>query len=682
MINKEDFWYAGRFARRSGAQGTVDVLAADKDGKWELINAPRKLFPKTGQVEISGIGATTLRPGDWLAFQVASHTRPRGPSYRITAHRMLPRYLDMTQLGTLEAARALFVHEGWANEQQAGHWAIRFSEKKIAVLDLARERDGKLRTTALSVRQVSCYEFSPEFVVPEPIGDDPTSLCDLGSSLPISKHDWSTDADYIRHVITSLAGVSDPRLEEIIAWLELHRDEKTGKVSATGANQEKAFEALRSGELADRLSADKKLMTEYLAAVRNDPVIAKVVIEAAGQAASNSQDAAVAALKQELSVEFDRKRTQQDAELDARRASLERAQDEQLNKRAIDLEGALSARIASKEHNAEAAAAARREKIEADISKLSADRDELAAKCNELRSEGETLHSQNVTLSTENSALKRRASIEANTQKEAVFAELPRIQAHALEISHLHSEISRHEMLTDKGKTLMEHFLSFILAGELPILYGREVEDFTLIAEALVASGQLIPFEADETVITPEDIWSRPGSGMASLVARAANIARSENTTFLVQLNRIDRSGARLWYPGLATLTRRGLLPRRLLLFATLENAASEEAKALSDKACRMKIEDAIAPGASLVAPGILSGRPAFHLDPGMRDDDLSPCISLLPQIASSGLDVASSMRVARVISEAGKICGGDRKSTLIIAKAFATSANLFRTNN
>ena len=49
--------------------------------------------------------------------------------------------------------------------------------------------------------------------------------------------------------------------------------------------------------------------------------------------------------------------------------------------------------------------------------------------------------------------------------------------------------------------------------------------------------------------------------------------------TFLVQLRGIERSAARAWYPALAALARRGLLPRRLLLFATVIDPVSKEAQ-------------------------------------------------------------------------------------------------------
>ena len=72
----------------------------------------------------------------------------------------------------------------------------------------------------------------------------------------------------------------------------------------------------------------------------------------------------------------------------------------------------------------------------------------------------------------------------------------------------------------------MERFAAFLLAGELPVLEGDQADDFALVAEALMAAGRLVPFDVDATILTPEDLWSRPGSGIVSPVAQACASAR------------------------------------------------------------------------------------------------------------------------------------------------------------
>jgi hypothetical protein len=190
-----------------------------------------------------------------------------------------------------------------------------------------------------------------------------------------------------------------------------------------------------------------------------------------------------------------------------------------------------------------------------------------------------------------------------------------------------------------------------------------------------------VPFDTDSTILTPEDIWSRPGSGIASPIAQAAQRALSADETFLVQLRGIERSAARAWYPALAALSRRGLLPRRLLLFATVVDTASEEAQALPEDSCRMRIEGAVEDGAALVSPSLLGFGPlstAFNLDPGDRAVNLSAALVVLPQL-DVDMDVASSLRVARIAVEASRMRPDDNEAALIAAREFCKAVRLGR---
>jgi hypothetical protein len=655
---------------------------------WESIKKPRKLFPKLGQVEMVGAAASKLRPGDWLAFQLAD-SRPEILSLKISAHRVMPRYVDIAATGSIEDARALFANEGWDGGRQAGHWAVRFAPDGMLVLDLAREHGDRLRVTASALQRVPHYNFDSRCIIPEPGIERPVELYDLGDTEPLALHDWSPDADYIAHVVRSLAGEGDPRLADLIAWLELHRDERTGRVSATGADYENAFEAIRSGELAARLSADKTLMAAYLAAVRDDPVIAQIVAHAAAQVSAHEREAVIAALRSELAADREIEKARQDGELKKRESRLEDELQERMRQRTLALETELEFRLVAATKEVEARAAATNEVIKAETAEINCERDVILAERDKLRLEASQLADDVAAL-----AEKRRAAQEEIAHLSLTVAALaPRSQAPvqalaqlpeahaargaALTIEGLGAEISRVGLLTDHGKALMERFAAFMLAGELPVLAGGQADDFALVAEALMAAGRLVPFEADVTILTPEDIWSRPGSRVQSPVAQAADRAQNVGETFLVQLRGIERSAARAWYPALAALTRRGLLPRRLLLFATVTDTTSEEGQALPGDACRMVIENAIATGAALVAPSMLStgfASIAFLLDPGNRPDDLSSAMATLPELGTD-IDIAMSLRVARVAVEASRLRPDDKAAALAAARDFCTAA-------
>ena len=121
-----------------------------------------------------------------------------------------------------------------------------------------------------------------------------------------------------------------------------------------------------------------------------------------------------------------------------------------------------------------------------------------------------------------------------------------------LKVKDFTAEVSRVPVLTQRGKVLMERFLTLMLAGELPILEGGQAEDFLLVAEVLIAADRLIPCQMDSTILTADDIWYRPGSSVASPVAQASILAMDGQGTFLVQLRSIELSAARAWYPALA----------------------------------------------------------------------------------------------------------------------------------
>ncbi|WP_448208671.1 hypothetical protein [Azospirillum sp. sgz302134] len=600
----------------------------------------------------------------------------------------MPRYVDMTTLGSVEAARVFLSSEGWVDSRQPGHWAVRFTVDRLLVLDLARGHGDILRATGSGLQRVLCYDFDAARIISEPAIPEPGFLYDPGETAPQGVYDWSADADYIARVVRSLAGASDPRLEELIAWLELHRDDVTGQVSATGADPVKAFEALRSGEFAARLSTDKAVMEAYFSAVRDDPAVARVVADAAAQAAARDRESVFAALRSELAADLQAEKERQDDELKQRERELQKALEQRVSARGAALERELKDRLAALAQETEAQTAARNEALTAEIAALTKDRDSILAERDGLQAEAARLADDISGLLerrrlAEDEVSRLSSTIMAMTQRVEVptraLVHLPGTNDNrgaVLTVERLAAEILRTALLTPNGKVLMERFAALLLSGELPVLEGAQADDFALMAEALMAAGRLVVFNADETILTPEDLWSRPGSGIASPIAQASQRAQDGEETFLVQLRGIERSAARAWYPALAAHARRGLLPRRLLLFATVINSESEEAQALPHDAYRMNIEGAVVPNASLVAPSLLGFGPAsvaFQLDPGKRLEDLSPALPVFPEL---GVDIslAMSLRVARVTMETLRLRPGDHTTALTAAKEFCNA--------
>jgi hypothetical protein len=585
----------------------------------------------------------------------------------------------------------MFATEGWEADKggQAGHWAIRFVEDRIIVVDLVRGKDERFRVSPSSLAHVPSYEFVADHVISEPAVVDSQGLYDLKDLTAVAHHDWSLDADYIAHVIRSLLGENDRRLEDLINWLEPHTDKRTGQVSATGADPDKAYEAIRSGELARRLKADKALMKAYLSAVRDDPTIAKLVSEAAGQVAADERERIAAAIKSELTNEFERNRKQLDKELRERRRSQEEELEQSLEKRRVESEREFRDKIASSKQEADEQINAIKQALAVETISVTRERELIVEEQERLRAEANGIVQEIAELverrrvaQDEVSQLLSSISAQSRTKERPQSRNIMRLPdagdvcSTPITVEALTGQISRATLLTPDGKLLMEKFAVLMLAGELPVLEGQQVEDFVLIAESLMAADCLVPFDIDSTILTAEDIWSRPGSGVPSQVAQASTRAEDAGVTSLVQLRGIERSAARAWFPALAALTRRGLLPRRLMLFATILDPDADEAKALPSDVCRLKIQNAIVPGASLVAAGVFGSGPgsvAFQLDPGNRAKDLSPALAVFAEIGVD-VSVAMSLRIARVTLEALRLRAGDHASALAAARHLCNS--------
>lgn len=676
-------WYIGRLNRRRGTRAPVDVVAVEGTDGWEAIDNPRRLFPKVGQVEFVGPQAVERSAGEWLAFQVVEDGRPGARQIRIGAHRFLSLFADVSDLGSIEAARFLFTREGWAGASDPGHWAIQFSADRFLALHLDRAQDGRLRCTERSLGKIPCLAFDPAKLKPEPVAETPRLLYDAGDAVPLAFHDWSAGADYVAHVVRALAGANDPRLPELITWLELHRDDVTGRVSAIGTDHELAFEALRSGELAARLSADREVMADYFAAVRDDPQVAEALAHAIAREVENARADVRAALERELTEEIDTRRAEATAEITASQetaeAELQARMAEREREAAAELERQLAERSAAgadEIREQREAASTALDAVRADVAKLISERDTVGGEVSGLREEA-ARHEEAARV-----AASRLSAVEGQIASAAGRAAMISRPLAVVPSSDGGERIDRAELgrriagcvlLTPTGKQSMAAFAAYLFAGEVPILDGPGVEDFVLVAEALLAAGRLVPFDADPTVITAEDLWSRPGSSFPSQVAQAASQA-AEGRTFLVQLRGIDRSGARVWHPALAALARRGMLPRPLLLFATLTDSASEEAQALPPGTCRMTIEAAVVEAAALVAPSLLGGAVnaiASYVEPGAFPADLSSTTAVLASLGDAELDLATAMRVARIAIEAAAIAPDNVDAMLTASQRF-----------
>lgn len=675
--------FVGRFVRKQGNFGTVAVVGRMDAGQVETLTDPKRLFPKDGLVETQGVFHARLARGDWVEFDLVRNSRPRAPAYRATHLRRLARYAVLPE-STIAGYRVLLTKEGWRGESRAGTWALRIAGDRLLVVDLELGKDGALRIPRKLAREVHWSEYRDGLIVQLPVegGTEQVFVGDFGSVS--GSYDWSEEADHVARVIRSLSDANDPRLADLIAWLELHHEEGTGRVFAAAADHEAAEAALRSGELAERLRADKDLMAAYVEAAQLDDAVREAISawtrEGHGAEAARLReelDGEIAEtrvrLEAELSVEIARKQSEAfaavtagaEAAAEARRAELERnvreveaemaerfsALDKQFAERRTLLESeAAQHRQATGDAAAEAKAAkAALDQVRADEAEA---RERLAGtvvEIDRLLAIGGRLEAASTPAASAGPDIAQTQGVRHNFPEQPLVPAAKKAQA-----------IDHQVFLTESGKDTMRRLATLLLAGELPILIGDDKAGLLRLAEALFCPGRSALIEADPTIISIDDLWARAGSGAPTALALATQAAAAGGAV-LVVINAIERSGARFWLPALADALRRGSLPRGLLVCCTIDDGEHDEVAALPKDIQTVETRGALAENVYLAGPTLLSP-PKLELttlDPGPPPGDLSAANGLLATLGFK-LSLDQGMRVARMVLEATALFGDD----------------------
>ncbi|MDR6710176.1 hypothetical protein J2X73_004581 [Novosphingobium sp. 1748] len=678
--------YAGRFVRKQGQYGTVAVVGYKRPDGVDTIAEPKRIFPKDGVVETQGLGHHAgLAPGDWVEFDVVKNTRFRAPEYKVHNLKRLPRYAVLPE-SSIPGYRVLLTGEGWSGDARPGLWAFRLSGDMVIVVDMECGKDGRLRVSRNSARDVKCYRFRSESVTRLDSGAASDSVFLAPGGGELASFDWSDEADHIARVVRSLAGVNDPRFTDIITWLDLHHEEGTGRVSAASGDKEAPLEALRSGELAARLRADRELMEVYLAAALQDNAVRDAVAEYAKEGHGAEWDRLRAEMIEQIAAE----KTQQLEVLLAEMAAERKAAVDRIDKELAEHEAA-----------ERAAAESRVEAIRRDVSKrvvavesgFTARQDELEKSLGERKWElerairEETRHLEEVQAKLSAAEVEREDLLgevdKARTQLTEAKIEIDRALAIAARLGPTdqatrapenvsrvggivrsfpkHPQvdaavkgdlIERHVMLSDRGKDALRSLVIMLLAGEVPILGGDQVTDLLRVAESVICPGRFVSIEADPTLISPDDLWFRPGSGAPTMLASAAEAAR--DGAVLVVIRGIERSGARFWLPALAEALRGGGLPRGLFVCCSVQDREHDEVAALPGDVPQLEVSGIFRPGAPTAGPSLLTHpRIDFEtLDPGPMPSDLSAANQIVLELGE-GLSLDLAMRTARMFAEA-----------------------------
>ncbi len=681
--------YFGRVQRKQGLFGSVSVVGTIVGTTIDYIPDAKRRFPKDGTVETQGVAQHAgLSQGDWVEFDAVKNTRPRASEYKVAHIRRIPRYAELLECTGEASLRAVLNRTGWRGDRRAGLWALKVYDDRVVIVDLELHDDGALRIPRSAARSVAFFDFSDDAVVRLDAAE-PSYL--VPKREPDGHFDWSDETDHVARVIRSLATVDDSRIGDLIAWLELHHESGTGRISAAGVDHDAALDALRSGELAERLRADRELMRAYLEAATRDPSVAAVVAEYAREGHTEAR----AKLLRELEGEIAERRSQlvaaQEDDLAQARKTAEADVEEDIrtlrNEKLGELESAVkNAQLEHRESvsrleaeyqehrerlnrqtdaasshliQLEVSIAAARSDLDAERQMLEAEKaraQEAAAEVDRLLSVSERLTTTSSATTTSNGSAVPFAFPERQLVSPKVVSE----------------NINSLPILSPKGRDLLRQLVVLMRAGEVPLLYGADAADFVRVAGQVLTPGRVGFMRADPTLVSIEDVWARPGSGTPTILA-AASSSVSKGGSVLIAVTDIESSAARFWLPALSEFLRSSPSLRGLLVCALTGDIEHDEVKALPQDVAVLEIEGSFERGAyygALTLAGV-AGTPQFALDPGeepARNAAAARCVADFGFEPSIGL----AMRTARIFSEAVAMLGDETaasKVTVALAK-------------
>ncbi|EAW4071618.1 hypothetical protein FFV06_16300 [Salmonella enterica] len=673
-------WYIGRYDRRNDRFSYFKVVAQQTDNGWHAIDNPKKMFPRTGEVELTGFDASKLRPNDWIVFQVDSGARSKLARAKNPC-RIYP-YYDLSPAQTLLESRRRLSLEGIETCGEPGLWAIRFEAGGVILANLAESKPGCF---ILSRNQnVAEYAFNDGgLIAVSGLSKNNQMFYMPGADAsPTRLHDWTPDKNYIENAAQLIADADSSMM--IATWLRKHADGQNGKLKSGVDDLLAAAQALRSGELAKKLEEEDSLSRELAKALLNDGHIAALLERQIQNIAEEERTRLRSEQRKALDAAFSDERLRRREAIEAemtlfqteRKSEIER----QIAQSRLDEEEKLRAEFAEKRLSIEKTLKHEKDAFESEIDRL---KNAAADLCRQNESQRQTLSSLEAERAASSSALRdaeervalARSELEkinaaivekARRMAHATIPEI-RLPAEAKTVSRIELDriVSEHKLLTSEGKILMEKFLTLTLAGECPLLYGPETQDFLAIAASLISSGCAIRQIADPTMITYEDLWVRAGSGLATPLYQGLLLsdALRPRTIFAV-IERVECSAARFWLPALKDGLRNGDLPRRFLVCGTMANEDGEEAEKIKEEHLFLQVENIVDRNAITHAPLYLSARRHSELDPGAAPpESLAEVLAIAEEMSGGRLNAVNTLRATKAALEAA--VPGDEDKTI-----------------
>lgn len=662
-------WYIGRYDRRNDRFSYFKVVAQQTENGWHAIDSPKKMFPRTGEVELAGFDTSQLRPNDWIVFQVDTHTRSK--LTRAKHPRRIYPYYDLSSAQSLQEARHRLSLEGIETCGEPGQWVIRFGAGEVILANLT---ESKPNCFILSRNQhVAEYAFNDSGIIAVSGLSEHNKIFYMpdADASPTRRHDWTPDKHYIENAVQLIAGADSSA--QIASWLRKHVDEQNGNLKSGVDDLLAAAQILRSGELAKKIAEEDALTRELAKAMLNDDRIAALLERQIQNIAEEERNRLRAEQQKALDEAFSSERLRRREAIEAEMAAFqtEKRSESELEIAQLRLieEEILRAEFLEKQINIENTLKREKENLENEIKRL---KDAVANLSTQSESQRRVLASmtaeREASLASLRDAEERAALAQAELEKiNVAIAEKARRMAHsaipeirlpveakAVSGAEFKRIVRENKLLTHDGKILMEQFLALMLAGECPLLYGSEKQDFLAIAASLISSGRAIRQTADPTMISYEDLWVRAGNNLATPLYQGLLLSDAHRPrTILAVIERVECSAARFWLPALKESLRNGDLPRRFLVCGTITNEDDEEAEKIKEEHIFLRVENIIVRNAITRAPLYLSYKHHSELEPEATEpESLAEKLSIADEMSGDRLNVVNTLRATKAALE------------------------------
>lgn len=671
-------WYIGRYDRRNDRFSYFKVVAQQTENGWHAIDNPKKMFPRTGEVELTGFDASQLRPNDWIVFQVDTYTRSK--LTRAKHPRRIYPYYDLSSAQSLQNARHRLSLEGIETCGEPGQWTIRFEAGGVILANLTESKPGCF---ILSRNQhVAEYAFNNSGIISVSGLSENNKIFYMpdADASPTRRHDWTPDKHYIENAVQLIAGTDSST--QIASWLRKHVDEQNGKLKSGVDDLLAAAQILRSGELAKKIEEEDALARVLAQAVLNDERIAAQLERQIQSIAEEERDRLRAEQQKALNEAFCAERLRRSEVIEAEMTVFQKERkseiEQQIAQLRLDEEEKLQKEFEEKQLSIEKTLKHEKDTLESEINRL---KNAAADLCRQNESQRRTLSSLESKREASSGALReveeRVALARIELEKiNAAIAEKARRMAHSaipaiclpaeaktVSRAELSRIISENKLLTHEGKILMEQFLALTLAGECPLLYGSETQDFLAIAASLISSGRAIRQIADPTMISYEDLWIRAGNNLATPLYQGLLLSDAHRPrTILAVIERVECSAARFWLPALKEGLRNGDLPRRFLVCGTITNEDNEEAEKIKEEHLFLPVENIVIRNAITRAPLYLSARHHSELTPeAAPSESLAEKLAIADEMSSDRLNVVNTLRATKAALEVGLAVDEDK---------------------